>query len=156
MSLDDTYDRILLRIPRERQGYAQRIFKCVAESIRPLCAEELAEILAIQFDEGEFPNYNVNWRPENPEEAILSACSSLITIVVGIDTSRVVRFSHFSVKEYLSSERLADAENLSRYHIRSHSAHTILAQSSLSVLLAIDNQVDKERMTNFPFASYAA
>src|ERR1700679_255387 len=156
MSLDETYDRILLGISRERQEYAQRLFQCLAESIRPLRAEELAEILAIRFNPGVLPHYNMDWRAPNPEEAVLSACSSLIT-VVDVGTSRVVQFSHFSVKEYLSSERLAKAGNhLSQYHIHPHSAHTILAQSSLSVLLAIDDQVDKERMKNFPFASYAA
>ena len=155
MSLDETYDRILLGISRERQEYAQRLFQCLAESIRPLCAEELAEILAIRFNPGELPHFNTDWRPPNAEEAVLSACSSLITIV-DVGTSRVVQFSHFSVKEYLSSERLAHAGNLSQYHIRPLSAHTILAQSSLSVLLAIDDQVDKERMNNFPFAVYAA
>ena len=154
--MDETYDRILLGIARERQEYAQRLLQCLAESIRPLRAEELAEILAIQFDTGPVPNYDVNWRPENPEEAILSACSSLITIV-DIDSSRVVQFSHFSVKEYLTSERLANAgEHISQYHILPDSAHTILAQASLSVLLALDQRVDKERMKNFPFAIYAA
>src|SRR6267154_3319934 len=156
MSLDETYERILLGISRERQEYAQRLFQCLAESIRPLHAEELAEILAIQFNPGKLPHYNMDWRPPNPEEAVLSACSSLITIV-DEDTSRVVQFSHFSVKEYLSSERLANAGNhLSQYYIHPRSAHTILAQSSLSVLLAIDDEVDKERMKNFPFAIYAA
>jgi ankyrin repeat protein len=156
MSLDETYDRILLGISRERQEYAQRLFQCLAESIRPLRAEELAEILAIRFNPGVLPHYNMDWRPPNPEEAILSACSSLITIV-DVGTSRVIQFSHFSVKEYLSSERLAKAGNhLSKYHIHPHSAHTILAQSSLSVLLAIDDQVDKEKMKNLPFAIYAA
>jgi hypothetical protein len=156
MSLDETYDRILLGIPRERQEFAQRLFHCLAESIRPLRAEELAEIVAMQFDAGTLPNYDVNWRPENPEEAVLSACSSLITIV-DVDTSRVVQFSHFSVKEYLSSERLANAgKHLSQYRILPHSAHTILAQASLSVLLTLDDQVDKERMKSFPLATYAA
>jgi ankyrin repeat protein len=146
----------LLGIAQERQEYALRLFQCLAESIRPLRAEELAEILAIQFDTGTLPNYDVNWRPEDPEEAVLSACSSLITIV-DMDSSRVVQFSHFSVKEYLSSERLANAgKHLSQYHILPHSSHTILAQASLSVLLALDDQIDKERMKDFPFAIYAA
>jgi ankyrin repeat protein len=158
MSLDETYDRILLGISRERQGYAQRLLQCLAVSIRPLRAEELAEILAIQFDTGTLPNYNVNWRPEDPEEAVLSACSSLITIVdMDASESRVVQFSHFSVKEYLSSERLANAgTHISQYHILPHSAHTILAQASLSVLLALDDKVDKEKMKNFPLANYTA
>ena len=155
MSLDETYDRILLGISRERQEYAQRLLQCLSESIRPLRADELAEILAIRFDSDTLPNYDANWRLENPEEAILFACSGLITIV-GMETSRVVQFSHFSVQEYLSSNRLASRKDLSQYHILPRSAHTVLAQASLSVLLALDDQVDKETMKNFPFAIYAA
>ncbi len=155
-SLDETYDRILRGIGKERQGYAQCLFKCLAESIRPLRVEELADVLAIRFDTGELPSYNVNWRAPNAEEAVLSACSSLI-IIVDVDTSRIVQFSHFSVKEYLTSERFANAEkHISQYHIVPHSAHTILAQASLSVLLALDDQVDKERMKDFSLAIYGA
>jgi hypothetical protein len=125
-------------------------------SIRPLRVEELAGILAIQFDTGSLPNYNVKWCPENSEEDVLSVCSSLITIV-DVDGSRVVQFSHFSVQEYLSSKRLADAGHLlSHYHILPHSAHAILAQASLSVLLALDDRVDKDIMKTFPLATYAA
>ena len=155
MSLDETYDRILLGISREKQGYAQRLLHCLSESIRPLRADELTEILAIQFDTGTLPKYDVNRRPADPEEAILSACSSLIT-VVNTNTSRVVQFSHFSVKEYLLSDRLVARKDLSQYHILPQSAHTILAQASLSVLLALDGHINKEKMKNFPFAIYAA
>jgi len=155
-SLDETYDRILKGIPWARQGYAQHLFQCVAESIRPLRVEELADILAIEFEAGELPRYHMNWRPDHPEEEVLSICSSLITIV-DIDGSRVVRFSHFSVKEYLTSERFANAgKGLSRYHILPHLAHAILAKASLSVLLALNEQADKDTMKNFPLAIYAA
>ena len=155
-SLDETYDRILKGIPQERQEYAQHLFQCVAESIRPLRVEELADILAIEFEAGEVPRYHMNWRPNNPEEEVLFICSSLLTIV-DIDGSRVVRFSHFSVKEYLTSERLANAgKGLSRYHVLPQSAHAILAKASLSVLLALDDQADEDTMKNFPLAIYAA
>jgi hypothetical protein len=155
-SLDETYDRILLGIAQERREYAQRLFQCISVSIRPLRVEELAEILAIQFDEGALPEYDVDWRPENSEDDVLSVCSSLISIV-DMDGSRVVQFSHFSVQEYLSSKRLANSgPHLSQYHILPHSAHTILAQASLSVLLALDDKVDKDMMKNFPLATYAA
>ena len=155
-SLDETYDRILKGIPWGRQEYAQHLFQCVAESIRPLRVEELADILAIEFEAEELPRYHMNWRPDDSEEEVLSICSSLITIV-DIDGSRVVRFSHFSVKEYLTSERRANGGNgLSRYHILPDSAHAILAKASLSVLLALDDQADKDTMKNFPLAVYAA
>jgi ankyrin repeat protein len=155
MSLDETYDRILLGIARERQKYAHRLLQCLAVSIRPLHVEELADILAIQFDEGALPSYDANWRVDNPEEAVLSACSSLVAIVA-VHGERIVQFSHFSVQEYLTSKRLADAgEHLSQYHILPRSAHTTIAQASLSVLLALDDQMDKTRIKNFPFAIYA-
>jgi hypothetical protein len=155
-SLDETYDRILLGITRERREYARRLFQCLAVSIRPLRVEELADILAIRFDAESLPKYNVHWHPENSEEDLLFVCSSLITIV-DVDGSRVVQFSHFSVQEYLSSKRLADAgQHLSQYHIHPHSAHTILALASLSILLALDDQVDKDRMKDFRLANYAA
>jgi ankyrin repeat protein len=153
--LDETYDRILRCIPKRRQKFARRLFACLAVSIRPLDIEELAEILAIEFDAGPSPSYDVNWRPEDPEEAVLSACSSLITIV-NVDGSRVVQFSHFSVKEYLTSERLANATHLSQFHILPHSAHTILAQASLGALLALDDKVNKEMMKKYQLAIYAA
>ena len=69
---------------------------------------------------------------------MLSACSSLISIVDG-RYYRVVQFSHFSVKEYLTSDRLAASDgDISRYHILPESAHFTLSQASLGVLLSPD------------------
>src|SRR6202789_3269950 len=109
-------------------------------SIRPLRVEELAEILAIQFDGGASPTLNTDWRPVYAEETIMSVCSSLIAIVDG-GGHQVVQFFHFSVKEYLTQERLAAAEErLSYYHILPEPAHTTLAHISLSVLLHLDDE----------------
>jgi hypothetical protein len=41
-------------------------------SIRPLRVEELADILAIQFDEEDLPKFNIDWRPAYAEEMIVS------------------------------------------------------------------------------------
>jgi hypothetical protein len=119
--------------------------------------EELAEILAVRFDHaGALPKFNPDWRLGDAEEAVLSVCSNLVS-VVDVDGSQVVQFSHFSVKEFLTSDRLAAArEDLSGYHIVPHSAHTILAQASLSVLLQLDNHIDKASIKNFPLSGYAA
>ena len=155
-SLDETYERILFSIGEERWEYAQRLFQCLAVSFRPLGVDELAEILVIQFDVGTLPNYDATLRPEDSEEAILSTCSSLVAIV-DVNGSPVVQFSHFSVKEYLTSERLSNTgKQLSRYHVLPGSAHTVLAQASLGVLLTLDDQVDKNRVKDFPLAVYAA
>src|ERR1700688_2980888 len=56
--LDETYDHILQSIPQARQKFARRLFACLAESFRPLHVEELAEILAIEFDAGTPPSYD--------------------------------------------------------------------------------------------------
>ena len=156
-SLDETYSRTLLGIPEEKREYARRLFQCLTVSIRPLCIEELAEILAIRFDMTELPTFNPAWRPENAEEAILSACSSLITIIYK-EGNQVVQFSHFSIKEFLTSERLARAEErLSYYHILPEPAHTVLALAALSILLELDDKMDTDTIDHyhFPLAQYA-
>src|SRR6267154_2992162 len=155
-TLDETYGRTLLNIDVEKREFAQRLFRCLVVSIRPLHVDELAEILAIQFDEVASPTFNAAWRPENAEEAVKSACSSLIAII-DRGGHQVVQFSHFSVKEYLTSERLKTAdEGLSYYHISPEPAHIILAHASLSVLLQLDDKTDRNAIADFPLASYAA
>ena len=86
----------------------------------------------------------------------MSACLSLVMIVKDGD-SRIVQFSHFSVKEYLTANRLAEPiRDVSRYHIRLEAAHTILAQACLGVLLRLDDRVDWAKIKTFPMARYAA
>ncbi len=154
--MDETYEQTLLRIDEEKRQFAHRLFQCLAVSVRPLRVEELAEILAIRFDAGAFPQFNTGWRLGDAEEAVLSACSSLIT-VINVNGSRIVQFAHFSVKEFLTSDRLTTAsDNLSCYHIVPHLAHATLVQASLGVLLQLDDRIDKESIRNFPLADYAA
>jgi hypothetical protein len=119
--------------------------------------EELAEVLAIDFDDAEeAPKLNASWRWEDRERALLTSCSSLIAIV-GTGRSRVVQFSHFSVKEYLTSRRLAtSSHDLSRYHIALKPAHAILAQACMSVLLQLGDHDEQDDVEDPPMARYAA
>jgi hypothetical protein len=50
-------------------------------AIRPLQVEELAEVLAIDFDNAEIPKLNPSWQWEDQERALFMSCSSLIAIV---------------------------------------------------------------------------
>ena len=155
-TLDETYERILREIRRPNQGHAHRLLQCLVAAVRPLRVEELAEILAFDFNAEGIPKLNPGWRWDNQEEAVMSACSSLAMIVKDGD-SRIVQFSHFSVKEYLTADRLAEPiRDVSRYHIRLEVAHTILARACLGVLLRLDDQVDRDNIKNFPLARYAA
>ena len=86
----------------------------------------------------------------------MSACSSLIA-VVDREGSHVVKFSHFPVQEFLTSERLAAAEErLSCYHILPKPANIILVHACLSVLLQFDHEIDKDTIGQFPLELYAA
>jgi hypothetical protein len=127
-TLDETYERTLHEIPKERRQHAHRLFQCLVAAIRPLRVEELGEVFAIEFDEGSAPNLMEGWRPENAEEAVLSACSTLISVVKK-KRSKIVQFSHFSVKEFLTSDRLLTSEygGIRHYYIPLDGAHTILA-----------------------------
>ena len=122
-SLDETYERILKEIHRTNRGYAQRLLQCLAMAIRPLRVDELAEVLTFDPDAIEEVPTLVVRRPEDQEREFLSACPSLITIVDS-DDSRVVQFSHFPVKEFLVSDRLASSsEDILRYRILPDAAH---------------------------------
>jgi ankyrin repeat domain-containing protein 50 len=148
---------MLESIPKEQRRHTHRLFQCLIVAIRPLRAVELTEIFAIQFDSKVGPNIVERWRPADPEEAVLTACSSLIAIV-DVEDSRTVQFSHFSVKEFLTSDRLASSNvgNISRYYIPLEPAHTTLAQACLTELLELDDKTDKKRLRKFPLAFYAA
>ena len=122
--LDETYNQALLGIDKQKRSFARHLFRCLLASIRPLYVEDLAEIFAIRPDEAASPTFNSDWCPENAEETVVSVCSSLIAIVDG-GGRKVVQFSHFSVKEYLTSKRLSTAEErLSFYHILPEPPHT--------------------------------
>ena len=155
-SLDETYERILREIRKPNQGHAHQLLQCLVAAVRPLRVEELAEVLAFDFDMEGIPKLNLDWRWEDQKEAVMSACSSLVIIVKDGD-SRIVQFSHFSVKEFLTANRLAEpVRDVSRYHIRLDAAHTILAQACLGVLLRLDNHMDRDNIEKFPLARYAA
>jgi hypothetical protein len=132
------------------------MLQCLVAAVRPLRVEELAEVLAFNFSEEGIPKLNPAWRWEDQEEAVMSACSSLV-VVIKHGHSRIVQFSHFSVKEYLTSDRLAESSrDVSYYHLVLEHAHTILAQASLGVLLQLDDRVDRDKIKDFPLAEYAA
>jgi hypothetical protein len=183
-SLDETYERILKEIRKPNKRLAQRVLQCLVVAIRPLHVAELAEVLAVDFDDAEgIPRSKPDWRWDDQEQALLSACSSLIAIVVASDgnsdaeasdsdseaenddgnshvesgDSRIVQFSHFSVKEFLTSSRLATASGeVSDYHIDLKTAHTILGQACLGVLIQIQYDAAGHMREDHPLVRYAA
>ena len=165
-SLDETYERILRDINKANWDHAHRLLQCLTVAVRPLRVAELAEVLAIDFgtaSRGGTSKLNTDWRWEDQEEAVLSTCSSLISVVDEYG-DQVVQFSHFSVKEYLTSSRIAGSSgNLSHFHVILEPAHTIIAKACLGVLLRLGELVDEDNVEDsiedrdeFPLARYAA
>ena len=174
-SLDETYERILKEIKKPNRGLARRVLQCLVVATRPLRVAELAEVLAIDFDDAEgIPRLKPDWLWDDQEQALLIACLSLIAVIeagnshsdtktddddsrIAAGDSRVVQFSHFSVKEFLTSSRLATASgDISNHYIDLEPAHTILGQACLGVLLQIQDDIEGRTPEDHPLARYAA
>ena len=155
-TLDETYERTLREINKADWELAHRLFQTVAVASRPLRVEELAEFLAFDFNAGPTPKFNEGWRLEDPIHAVQSTCPSFLA-VIDIGGSQIIQFSHFSVKEFLTSSRLAESkQDISRYQISMTPAHTLVAKACLGILLHLDESVVKDVLQKFPLAPYAA
>ena len=155
-TLDETYERTLREINKADWEFAHRLFQSVAVASRPLRVEELADFLAFDFDMAATPRFNEGWRLEDPINAVQSTCPSFLA-VVDIGGSQIIQFSHFSVKEFLASSRLAEAkQEISQYHISMTPAHTLVARACLGILLHLDKNVAKDALQKSPLAPYAA
>ena len=167
-TLDETYERTLRQISKADWEFAHRLFQFVAVASRPLRVEELVDLLAFDFKAGPIPKFHEGWRMEDPVDVVLSTCSSLLATVDNKYYSRddcqhvfgkFIQFSHFSVKEYLMSSRLAEATDIipCRYHISPTVAHTLVAQACLGILLHLDKDVvTRDSLKELPLAEYAA
>jgi hypothetical protein len=157
-SLDETYERVLREIWTANRHHAYRLLQCLTVAIRPLGVEELAEILALDFDNTRdgLPRLKRDWRWKDKQEAVLSTCSSLITVVKN-GRRRLVQFSHFSVKEFLTSDRLAaSSREVSPFYVLPEPAHTVIVKACLGILLHSDDGAGNIETTSSSLGKYAA
>ena len=156
-TLDGTYERALKDLEKANWEFAHRLLQFVAVASRPLRVEELAQFLGLDFTTEPVPKFEQDWLLEDPVDAVLSTTSSLLAIV-DLGGSQVIQFSHFSVKEFLTSSRLAEAKDIfvQRYHISMTGAHTLAARSCLGMLLHLVKNITTDGLDKFPLAEYAA
>jgi preprotein translocase subunit Sss1 len=65
-SLDETYERVLREIKKPDRDHARRLLQCLVLAIRLLRVEELAEVLAVDFDDAKgIPKLKAGWRWED-------------------------------------------------------------------------------------------
>jgi hypothetical protein len=136
--------------------HAQSILQWLAFSERPLTLAEVAEAAVLRPGDD----------PTDPDDRffdpshVLQICRSLISLsrekldICGVRTeSDVVRFAHFSVQEYLTSDRSAS------FSISATSAHSYIGESCLSCLLQLDVlglQLLEQELDYNPLLSYSA
>jgi hypothetical protein len=138
-SLVKTYVRMLRNIAQSsgEDRVIPLLVQCLSAAIRPLRIEELADVLALDFHgpEGAPPELIDRRQLEDRQRDVLSICSSLISPA---DDSGVIQFSHFTVKEFLTSHCLSTFHDISQFHIKDEPAHTTIAQACLGSLLCLD------------------
>ncbi|KAH7080197.1 hypothetical protein BKA63DRAFT_541158 [Paraphoma chrysanthemicola] len=157
-TLDETYSRILNAIPFEHKRYATLILQLLTFSERPIRIEEAVDAIAVEPD-GD-PYFSPMYRMPDPQE-IARYCSSLVTIdvLVRSPTFRfvdvvVLRLAHYSVKEYLVSDRL-DINFAA--HFQQGTARSAIAKVCLAYLLHFEEKFTTTYIKqHFPFAVYAA
>jgi ankyrin repeat protein len=153
--LDATYERILADFHSNNAVVSdiRRIFECVAFAARPLSLEELAEVLAIDFDSSRGATLQPSSRLVDTDDIFLTMCPGLLQTVEHHHLGRqevrkTVQFTHASVQEYLLSNRLANS--LPSFHTSETSAHITLAKMCFATLNSL------LPLTGLPFSDYAA
>ncbi|KAL8934915.1 MAG: hypothetical protein Q9211_004980 [Gyalolechia sp. 1 TL-2023] len=176
-TLDGTYERILCKIDPAYKRETLQILQWLACSMRPLTITEVAELVA--FDGDSKPKFDAAKRLADIEE-ILSLCSSLTlcTMPDGSDSDQIdqdsgsggsnqdskgttfttIRLAHFTVKEYLMSDRIRHGP-AAFFSLGEEMSHLRIAETCLSCLLLYEMIlfVDEGEFTiEFPIAKYSA
>ncbi|CUS12935.1 unnamed protein product, partial [Tuber aestivum] len=160
--LDSVYTRILESIDEMQSIYIQRAMNWLAFSAVPLTLGQLAEAAVIEYD--------VDKYGENPETrtlfdtgCIMSICPSLISFEDARDDEsspqedRRLRLAHFSVKEYLISDRASQGPN-AYYRISEDEANLLMGHACLSRILRHSAQgtIDREEVKETSFLYHCA
>ncbi|KAG8533928.1 uncharacterized protein KY384_001669 [Bacidia gigantensis] len=176
-SLDETYERMLSNIATTLRGDARRILSLICFAERPLTVQEVIDAIAVKTAE---PHAGLDRSRQLFDFSdIQQICPGFLDIVLEEDqratylkTDRpevpIVRVAHFSVKEYLISDRILKG-TVSEFHINSDRAHSEIAKMCVLYVLEPEIQVnptqdpepitlaaDKAKEAEFPFIGYAA
>lgn len=160
-TLDDTYVRILAGIPEAHAEDAFRIFQWIIHSSRPLRIEGIAELLAFNPDRD--PNFDVQRRLFDPKQLLFILSNLAIFSTANIYGTRMgcdidkITFTHFSVQEFLVSDRISSS-SVSRYRITQSSAQCSIARTCVSYILQFDklDSLNPDTYEEFPLVRYAA
>ena len=131
-NMNATYERILDMInkkPRAQRELARKVLMCVAYTRSPLPISILAIGVSIENDTESLEALESSIPTKT---TILSACSNLVSVD---SHTQLVRFVHFSVQEFLTSDRLQ-----STFHIGHDLAHRELARMFITIISVLSRQ----------------
>lgn len=161
-NLEDTYERILLNIDKALAEDARRVLTLLCTAARPLTTLELIHATAVEL--GDNPQFNKDRILEGDDE-ILKICPSLLEF--GQNSN--VRIDHYSVQEYLESDRITGSL-ASQFHFERRAANTEVARTCLTymtdpevselveqfVVSPKDKQQGELIVATFPLVQYAS
>ena len=167
--LDETYDRILASISKQDRRDAIIALRLLAVSQCALSVADVAE--AVVIDPGSCC-FDVEDRLPDPFDIVdvlssLVSCSSRQILIEGSDSlsgryagaelATEIRLAHYSVKEYLVSDRIRRGSR-SWFYINPYEAHHSIARMCLTYLLQFDQPhfSSRETVRYYPFCLYAA
>lgn len=158
-TLDDTYTRLFLEIDEAYRQEAKSALLWLAFSERPLRLTELAE--AIVINPRSDPPFDPEERFPDPQN-VLQILSSLVSISANDTRDGVVvtvTLAHFSVKEYLVSDRIQESP-AQQFTISNSVAHYFIAECCLLYILHYAYTAEKansrEDFSTYPLLKYAS
>ena len=164
-SLDETYERMLCNIDKPVIEDARRILTLLCFAARPLTVPELIDGIAVETEGSIGLNHK---RRLQDADDILDICPGFVDIGLDADlikrayyeedSTPTVRIAHFSIQEYLESERIRD-QKAAMFSLNSVTANVKIAQICLIYLLEGDlcsSILDHILVQKFPLAQFAA
>jgi hypothetical protein len=148
-TLDETYDRILLQIDANYHPLAIVALEVLCFSRRPFKIHELAEFVALKPNTHplEFPD-----RLFDPDDIRL-----ILSSLVSLGENGIVRLAHYSVQEYLLSDRIRTGP-VSQFGFDEGLAHLHIAERCLTYLLSFAKaySLNPTICRDYPLLYYAA
>ena len=163
-SLDETYERILCSIDDSLIEDARRILTLLCFAARPLTVLELIDGIAVETNPAWL---NAKRRLQNADD-IHEICLGLVDFDISANNiteiysreqrTTTVRIAHFSVEEYLESERI-QRQKAAIFSLSGARAHAEIAQICLIYWLEPGlavTELDKNLLEKYPLALFAA
>lgn len=153
-SLDETYEKILCSIDDRLIEDARRILTLLCFAIRPITVSEIIDGVAVEINSARL---NTKRRLHNADD-IREICAGLVDFDTRSRRYTTVRIAHFSIQEYLESERI-QRQKAAIFSMSGATAHEEIAQICLLYWLELGLAIpkpDQNVLKRYPLAVFAA